>query len=256
MRLWESGTYDSMTLLCSNLYTRSDKYTVIKDCLVKTLNTTYQIFWLPNHETSYTIFRDTNFKNLSTGASIPYTDLKFYDYNLYNQNAKIDFEVSVNLKILDENENTEENVNVTLLNKNGDEVINNNTDSNGELSEYVVTFRHRNIKEETAGVGKGIDANLSPFTIILKKPGYETYKSKLELTEKTSLTITLKPVTPPIYIHEQISAKITTEELKATITEAEDLVVVVEESELMATISQQTLKAKITEVQTLKAKIL
>lgn len=195
-RLWDNGIYDKLTILAAYIYVQSTYGATINNCLLKTSLSYYQIFWLPNHATNYTIFRDSEFRNQSDESVIGYDDLDFYDLNAYGINSKIDFEVTFTLSLNDTVENGGAAISgktVRLKDKNGSTVFETTTDESGDVSEYVTAFRHENITTESSGSSRGTNTNFNPFTLEIDgDDDYQDYSDSFDLTEKTHLEIALQ----------------------------------------------------------------
>jgi len=113
---------------------------------------------------------------------------------------------TVKIKVVDENGDPIQGAKVTIENKDG--VISNpetettleniETDANGEINEKVIV-RLWDITYDDAGSGgyvypTGEDQN--PFTITIKKSGYETYQAKVTIDSPVDWTIKLKRSKP------------------------------------------------------------
>jgi hypothetical protein len=118
-------------------------------------------------------------------------DIRWVDATI--QNATITQSYSFNIEVLDEANNPIQNATVKLVDKNGDTVFSETTDSNGSIAEQIV-----NAYEYTreSGNNPGVTAvnTLTPFTITISKSGYKTYKSKFTLNKKFDEIITLSKV--------------------------------------------------------------
>ncbi len=83
---------------------------------------------------------------------------------------------------------------VTLTNGLGSTVINQTTGADGAIPTQTVT---RGYYEQASG---STLQDYGPHTLTITREGYETYQDVLNLTAKTSLSVSLLPARPPLYI--------------------------------------------------------
>ena len=134
-------------------------------------------------------FRDKEFANYYLpNSAILNCSMDDYDTQLtglLKDNANVSVLFTLGIDILDSEKNVISGCNVKIESEEG--VVFNDT--------WTTDFNARIFyKERIDGVISSYAYN--PFTITITKDGYETYESKFEITEKTDLIITLKPVVP------------------------------------------------------------
>ena len=102
---------------------------------------------------------------------------------------------SINIKIINEDGDPVENVNVKI-NNNEEELLNTTTGVDGKIDEFIGV--HKVFTQDT-GLGEGyntITTDKNPFGIKISKTGYETYETEIEIEDKQDLIITLKKAVP------------------------------------------------------------
>jgi len=93
----------------------------------------------------------------------------------------------MDLKITDKDNNNIIGATITVKNKNGDIQFSTDTDANGDVSETVWV-----VKDEWSGSGSSnTRTDYNPFTLEIKKAGYQTYTQKFTLYKKIDWTIAL-----------------------------------------------------------------
>ena len=156
-------------------------------------NCTYGIYWYSDlGEDNYNcIFRD-NYK-LINAFSLLGDDRSLInpDYDAFtirwagnNYGRKIYEKYTLDIKVTDKNNNDIDGALVTLTNKDG-EVFSVET-SSGVIAEQTVSRGYYNYVNGNTRQG------YSPFTLTIKKTGYQTYSSVIDLTKKIDWTIRLK----------------------------------------------------------------
>ena len=93
---------------------------------------------------------------------------------------------TLNLKVLDINQNNIENATVVLKDKDDTQIFSLTTNASGEITEQTVSYGYYT---QTSG---SVLQSYSPHIITIKKAGYDTYKKKFTLDDKINWTIALK----------------------------------------------------------------
>jgi hypothetical protein len=110
-------------------------------------------------------------------------------------NWEFNEEYSLNCFVTDEDGDRIENADVTL-DLDGDEVYTGQTDETGNIEEQILKYRSAFLDplNETGTVtfGRIADTYMNSYDITISKAGYETYKSKVNMSERRDLVITLK----------------------------------------------------------------
>jgi len=103
-------------------------------------------------------------------------------------------QISYNLNVTDDNEDPLENVSVKIYNKNDTLVVDELTDVDGNIDEQFITRRDRTVDNTTVQPF----VEYSPFTVIVSKPGYETYQEIIsyDISEPVVKTLELKKQVP------------------------------------------------------------
>lgn len=101
------------------------------------------------------------------------------------------FTYSLEFKISDADNNPISGASIIVTNKDGTEVINDTTDSNGLLEGNTV-LQLDQYHDATGGSSDSIETDYNPFEIIVTKNGYETYHNKLNVLKARYLDIELK----------------------------------------------------------------
>lgn len=112
-------------------------------------------------------------------------------WNLYFSiapNARLYRQYTLNLKILDINENNIENATVVLKDKDDNDIFSVTTNASGEIVEQTVSYGYYNEAN-----GNTLQF-YSPHTLIIKKAGYQTYTEKFTLDHTINWTIALKRI--------------------------------------------------------------
>jgi len=145
-----------------------------------------------NYQATY-----VNYKHIYIDAQFPRRSDNLpiiYWINDYNMNP-FEFKNSVNIKVLDENNNGIENATVVMTDKNGDEVFSTTTDSNGAITEQ---FLIRATMTHTPGSGSGTGddytttVDFNPFTVTVSKSGYKLHEGVHSISDKVDWQIVLK----------------------------------------------------------------
>jgi hypothetical protein len=114
-------------------------------------------------------------------------------------NWEFNEEYSLNCFVTDEDGDLIENADVTL-DLDGDEVYTGQTDETGNIEEQILKYRSAFLDplNETGTVtyGRIADTYMNSYDITISKAGYETYKSKVNMSERRDLVITLKKALP------------------------------------------------------------
>jgi hypothetical protein len=151
-------------------------------------------------------------RNLETTGSASFTfyrpnmkEFRFYDlidsYHAGNENPGMDWRAGtedcqvllfhkLDLKIIDKSNNAISGVSIVLKDKNGTIVLTDTTDGNGEVGDDIKSMVITHGGSRFASVY----TTQNPFTIKIKKAGYQTYKTKFTLDSKTDWTITMKQI--------------------------------------------------------------
>ncbi len=95
-----------------------------------------------------------------------------------------------NLHVSDVNGNAITGALVTLWDKNGTQIFSESTDGNGNITERILNAYWI---DQASGTTWN---SYSPFTIKIEKGGFTLYTGKIDITEKTSLSINMKASTP------------------------------------------------------------
>ena len=101
--------------------------------------------------------------------------------------CQIKWYADMDLKITDKDNNNLAGATITVKNKNGDIQFSTDTDANGEVLKTVWV-----VKDEWSGSGSSnTRTDYNPFTLEIKKAGYQTYTQKFTLYKKIDWTIAL-----------------------------------------------------------------
>ena len=90
----------------------------------------------------------------------------------------------------DSNGNLLVGASIILKNVDGTTVVSETTDSNGEISDVVLSNMWTYTRPVSAIVQ--VKKDYSPFTLYITKDGYETYSGEVNVDSKTTLSVTLK----------------------------------------------------------------
>jgi hypothetical protein len=114
-----------------------------------------------------------------------------FNFSVYESLTGFNFWYSVAATILNENKNLLDGVNVKCYNKDGALIFDKDT-TDGLLAKQDVKVLF--VQPTGNGTGPNFYTRTfySPFTLIISKAGYETYKTTLDLVEKFDQIITLK----------------------------------------------------------------
>jgi hypothetical protein len=104
--------------------------------------------------------------------------------------GSVNRQASFNLLVQDTSGNPIEGASVVLADKDGTELFSGTTDSNGEITEQIVTYQ-KYTKNGTANAT--ITTTYSPHTITISKSGYITKTVKLTMDRKREEVETLEP---------------------------------------------------------------
>ena len=110
-----------------------------------------------------------------------------YPYGYYGD-SKIYRQYTINLKVIDKNNNDINDATVTLWDKDNNEIFSTTT-SSGVIAGQTVSYGYYD--EPHASTIQPDDVGYSPHTLQISKAGYQTYKTKFTLDSKIDWTIKL-----------------------------------------------------------------
>jgi len=113
------------------------------------------------------------------------TDWKWTGY-FSDASAKVYRQYTFNLKVVDENGNPIDGAKVKVYDKSGNLVLENTTDTSGQIPEQIVT---RGYYDQAHG---STLVDFSPHTLVIEKEGYETYTMQFTPTEAIDWQVSLK----------------------------------------------------------------
>ena len=121
-------------------------------------------------------------------------------YWVYDNGSKIKDYKTVNLSVVDEENNAISGASIVCCDKDNNTVFSATTDANGKIDEQEVLYAiHTSGAPGQSGSAGGYVTDTllySPFTITISKTGYETYYQKHNIDTKINQTITLKKAVP------------------------------------------------------------
>ena len=136
-----------------------------------------------------------------TGSPV-ITTMRSYQGNTWCNDWNFKEWYSAVFNIIDHNGDPIEGATVVIKNKDGDIVLTETTDSNGDTaSDYILTTHayyddNADVSVAPTNTGRGKRVTYSPFEIYITKTGYETYYIKKDITAKVDETIALKKAVP------------------------------------------------------------
>jgi hypothetical protein len=123
--------------------------------------------------------------NRSSGKIINYV----YDYyTVTNYDFKVNIKFTVKIKVTNTDDANIDTAHILLKDKNGTTIIDDDTDSNGDFSDNIISYYQYFV----SGNRYMTTVDNGPFTIEVSKIGYIPYNAKLDITSKYDRTIALK----------------------------------------------------------------
>lgn len=167
-------------------YKTSDAF-IVRDCTMN--NNGYQIRVYYAWTDPFPIYDPTFIYTGITDNNRPKVWWSYSD----GYSNQIDIFRSFNISLIDEKNITIQNAEIKLVDKNGNIIFTETTDSNGQITSQDVK-----VTEITKTSGGGVydsDYNdLSPFTLEIRKSGFKTYISKFTLSKAFDEIITLQQI--------------------------------------------------------------
>jgi len=148
---------------------------------LKAMHSNYYISNFKMIDETYS-FRTYNFKG---NLYVIDSDCKWSFYWGYASSGKVYQQYSFNLKVIDPGGNPIQGATVKIWDVNNNLVVNETTDANGQIPEQILTYGYYDQDHGDTPV------MLTPHTIKISKPGYQTYKKKFAVNKKIDWLIRL-----------------------------------------------------------------